>query len=196
MRTVCVMTLIVAVAIAAGCKPLYYEGMPAKGEPHAIAVERDGVDFIEVDGRPVGRGAFASQKVRLTPGPHEILARYSENIHDTDYAGDLEIDIDVHYWSRFAHVIGFEAHEGLRYDIAAEADLPGTEISYDLYERDLPPDYPNSKTGEIRITIEHELKDPADWRPVIIRTLPIKGYWKNRPLPPAEIKTPKRPAAK
>jgi len=192
MKALTIFALVAAAAIMAGCKPLYYEGMPTKGEPHAIAAEEDGIQFMEVDGRPVSRRAFASNKLLLSPGRHEVLTRYDEHVSDTDYAGDLEIDISVHYWSRFAHPVVIEVREATRYYVGAEADLPSTEISYDIYERGHSPD---GNEGQINITVEHELKNPEDWRPVITRILPIKGYWKKHPCPTAEIKAPVEPAA-
>ena len=194
MRYLTILALVVAAAVMAGCKPMYYEGMPTKGEPHAIAAEEDGIQFLEVDGRPVSRPAFASNKLLLSPGRHELLTRYDELIRETDYAGDLEIDISVHYWSRFAHPIVIEVREATRYSIGTEADLPSTEIMYDIYEREYPPDYPDGPSGQINITVRHELKDPDDWRPIITRILPIRGYWKKHPYPTAEIKTPVEPA--
>ena len=183
MRAIARLALIAAAASMAGCATLSYEGMPPKDEPHAMAVEEGGVDFISVDGRPVYRKAFARPKLRLTPGVHEILTRYDDSRHDTDYIGDLEIAITVHYWSRFAQVIAFEAREGNRYYIGAEANLPSTEISYELWQSELPPDYSDSREGRISINVEHELTNPEDWRPIITRILPIKKYWRNRPLP-------------
>ena len=194
MRTIAIPTLIAAAACMAGCATLSYDGMPAKNEPHAMAVEEGGIDFISVDGRPIRRPAFSTPKLRLTPGPHEILTRYDDRQSDTDYIGDLEIAITVHYWSRYAQVIAFDAHEGNRYYLGAEANLPSTEISYEMWHAELPPDYDSSKEGEIRINIEHELSEPDDWRPIITRILPIKKYWRTRDLPVAEIKGEEAPA--
>jgi hypothetical protein len=185
--------LIAAALATIGCKTLSYEGMPAKNEPHAMALEDGGIDFIAVDGRPVHRPAFSLQRLLLAPGPHEVLARFDDTRHDTDYAGDLQIDITVHYWSRYANAILFDAREGTRYYIGADGNLPSTGISYDVYERELPRD--DAKDGRISISVEHELTKPEDWHPVITRVLPIKNYWKHHPLPVAAPAAAKPPAA-
>jgi hypothetical protein len=179
--------LLAAAVGLAGCQSLYYEGMPTKSDPYAIAVEESGIDFVSVDGRMVSRPAFASSRILLSPGPHEILTRYDESETDTDYAGDLEIQVTVHYWSSFAQVIAFETHEGNRYYIAAQANLPRTGVSYDLYQHELPPDYASTKSGRVHVTVEQELKNPDDWRPILARILPIGNYWKGRALPAAAI---------
>ena len=188
MRALVQMVVLATAALAAGCATLSYDGMPAKTEPHAMAVELGGIDFVSIDGRPVTRPAFSNPKLRLAPGYHEILARYDESHTDTDYVGDLEIDISVHYWSRYAQVVAFDAHEGNRYEIAAEANLPSTEVSYEMWRAEMPPDYDSGKEGEIRINIDHELVNPEDWRPIIARILPIRKYWHSRQLPTAQIK--------
>jgi hypothetical protein len=185
MRGLTIATLVAAAVALAGCAPLYYEGMPTKAQPYAIAVEENGIDFVSVDGRMVSRPAFASSRILLSPGPHEILTRYDETNTNTDYIGDLEIQVTVHYWSPFAQVIAFEAHEGNRYYIAAQANLPS--VSYDLYQQELPPDYASTKSGRVRVTVEQELKNPDDWRPIIASILPIGNYWKGRALPAAAI---------
>ena len=188
MRAIVIPAVIIMAALTAGCATLSYDGMPAKGEPHAMAVEEGGIDFISVDGRPIRRPAFSNPKMRLTPGPHEILARYDDKQTDTDYIGDLEIHISVHYWSRYAQVVAFDAHEGHRYYLGVEANLPSTQVSYEMWQAELPPDYNSDKEGRIDISVEHELTEPDDWRPIITRILPIKKYWRTRALPVAEIK--------
>ena len=71
-----------------------------------------------------------------------FVTMYGDETHnDTDYIGDLEIAVTVHYWSRFAQVVAFDAHEGYRYYIGAEANLPSTEVSYEMWQAELPPDY-------------------------------------------------------
>jgi hypothetical protein len=185
MRGLAIAALTAAAAGLAGCQSLYYEGMPTKSDPYAIAVEESGVDFVSVDGRMVSRPAFASSRLLLSPGPHEILTSYDETDTSTDYVGDLEIQVTVHYWSPLAQVIAFEAHEGNRYYVAAQANLPS--VSYDLYQQELPPDYASTKSGRARVTVEQELKNPNDWRPILARILPIANYWKGRTPPAAAV---------
>jgi hypothetical protein len=194
MRAIAVLALIGAAAWMAGCATLSYEGMPGKDEAYAMAVEDTGVDFIAVDGRAVERPAFSTPKLRLRPGQHEILARFDDERTDTDYVGDLQIEITVRYWSRFAHAIGFAADEGYRYTIGAEANVPSTEVSYETWGTELPPDYPSTKEGRVRVSVDHELTQPDDWRPVITHVLPIKKYWRTHALPTAEV-TGAKPAA-
>jgi hypothetical protein len=193
MRAIVIPALIAAAACMAGCATLSYDGMPAKNEPYAMAVEEDGVNFVSVDGRPVTRPAFSMAKLRLTPGQHQILTRYDEKESDTDYIGGVEIDVTIHYWSRFAQVVAFDAHEGNRYYLGAQANLPSTEVTYEMWHRELPPDYASTKEGQVQISIDHELTKPDDWRPVITRVLPISKYWRGRPMPVAEIKGEKAP---
>ena len=176
--------LIAAAAGFAGCATLSYEGMPPKDAPHAMAIEEKGINFVSVDGRSIRRPAFSRAKLRLAPGPHEILAQFEAWERDTDYAGDVTIDITIHYWSPFAQVIAFDAREGVRFYIGAEANLPRTEINYDIRRRYLDLD----ENDSIDITVEHELTSPDDWRPIITRTLPIKNYWNRHPLPVAAVK--------
>ncbi|MBN1919044.1 MAG: hypothetical protein JW889_14145 [Verrucomicrobia bacterium] len=188
MRTAAILALTASAALWAGCATLDYPGMPGKDEPHALAVEDAGVDFIEIDGLPVNRPAFSMPKLRLTPGQHTIVARYNYDRSDLDYVGDLELETTVHYWSRYAHGLAFHAQEGYRYEVGAVATLPSTTITYD-YERDgAPPDYDSGREGRVHVDVDHELVNPDDWRPVIVRTLPIKDYWRGRPLPVAEIR--------
>jgi hypothetical protein len=195
MKATATLALLAAAALAAGCATLSYDGMPAKDQPHAMAVERDGISFVSVDGRPVSRPAFSNPKLRLAPGHHQILTRYDESHTDTDYIGDLEIDVTVHYWSRYAQAVAFDAHEGNRYEISAEAHLPSTEVSYEMWRAELPPDYDSVKKGEISIDIDHELVHPDDWRPIIARILPIKKYWRTHALPVATIESQAPPPA-
>jgi hypothetical protein len=188
MRTAAILTLTASAALLAGCATLDYPGMPGENEPHAVAVEEAEIDFIEIDGQPINRPAFARPKLRLSPGRHTIVARYSFSQSDLDYVGDLEIETAVHYWSRYAHGVAFHADEGLRYDIGAEANLPSTTVRYD-YQRDgLPPDYDSKKEGRIHVDVDQELTNPDDWRPLVTRTLPIKNYWRSHPLPVAEVR--------
>jgi len=184
MKGLGILALIAAAAATAGCATLSYEGMPPKDAPHAMAVEEKGITFVSVDGRSVSRPAFSRAKLRLAPGSHEILTRFEAWERDTDYAGDVMIDITIHYWSPFAQVIAFDAREGIRFYVGAEANLPRTEISYDIRRRYIDLD----ENDSIDITVEHELTNPEDWRPIITRTLPIKSYWKGRLLPVAAVK--------
>lgn len=188
------LALLAAAACAAGCATLSYDGMPAETEPHAMAVELGGIDFVSIDGRPVTRPAFSNPKLRLAPGYHEILTRYDESRTDTDYVGDLQIEVTVHYWSRFAQAVAFDAHEGNRYEIDAEANLPSTQVSYEMWQAERPPDYDTQKEGRISIDVDHELRNPDDWRPIIARILPIKKYWRSHQLPTAQIKGQTPPA--
>jgi len=193
MRLLIAPALIAAALATIGCATLSYEGMPAKDDPHAMALEDEGINFIAVDGQPVYRPAFSLQRLLLAPGQHEVVARFDDTRRDTDYAGDLQIDITVHYWSRYANAILFDAREGTRYYIGAAANLPSTGISYELYEPDLPRG--EARNGRISISVEHELTTPEDWHPVITRVLPIKNYWKGRALPVAAPVVAKPPAA-
>jgi hypothetical protein len=196
MRAIAVVGVICAAGLVAGCATLSYEGMPSEGEPYAMAVEEGGVNFVSVDGREVERPAFSTPKLRLAPGRHEIVARFDESRTDTDYVGDLQIEITVHYWSRFAHAIGFAADEGYRYTIGAEAKVPTTEVSYEASGSELPPDHPDAKEGRVRVSVDHELTEPDDWRPVILHMLPIKKYWRTHPLPTAQIRGTAMPDGK
>lgn len=183
MKATATFALLAAAAMAAGCATLSYDGMPTKDEPHAMAVELGGIDFVSVDGRPVSRPAFSNPKLRLTPGYHEILTRYSLEESDTDRAGDVEIEVTVRYWSRYAQAVAFDAHEGNRYEIGAEANLPSTDVSASSSG-----DYDSDKEGRVSIDIEHELVNADDWRPIIARIRPIEKYWRTHALPIAEIK--------
>jgi len=188
MRTAAILILAASAALLAGCATLDYPGMPAEGEPHAMAVEEADVDFIEIDGQPVNRPAFSTPKLRLRPGRHTIVVRYKYDRTDMDYMGNLEIETTVHYWSRYAQGIAFHADEGYRYYVGAQANLPSTTVRYDYTRDEPPPDYDSKKEGRVHVDIEHELVNPDDWRPLITRTLPIKNYWRGRPLPVAEIR--------
>ena len=183
MRTLGLLALLAATALAAGCATLSYDGMPAKTEPHAMAVERGGIDFVSIDGRPVTRPAFSKGKLRLTPGFHEIVTRFSYDDTDTDHAGDVDISVTVHYWSRYRQAVAFDALEGNRYEITAEANLPSTDVSASGSGNN-----DSDNEGRVSIDIDHELVNPDDWRPIIARIRPIEDYWKGRALPVAQIK--------
>lgn len=181
MRALAQVAVLAIVALAAGCGTLSYDGMPAKSEPHAVAVERSGIDFVSIDGRPVKRPMlpmFSKDKLRLTPGSHEILTRFNWEDSDSSHAGDVSVNVTVCYWSRYRKVVALDALEGNRYEIIARANLPSTNVS----SSGMSSKCSDGDDGRVSVTIDHELVNADDWRP-ITRIRPIEEYWKGRALP-------------
>jgi hypothetical protein len=185
MRALAQVAVLAIAAIAAGCGTLSYDGMPAKSEPHAVAVERRGIDFVSVDGRPVKRPMLpilSRDKLRLTPGPHEIVTRLDWEDSDSSSAGDVSVSVTIRYWSRYRKIVALDALEGNRYEIRAKADLPRTDVSASGTSSKSD----NNDDGQVSVTIDHELVNADDWRP-IVHIRPIEDYWKGRALPVATI---------